>query len=157
MLAGASPRAGGDGGIVFAVVLALLAAAAWGFSAVLVRVGLRDASTSAGTLVSLVAGCVFMGVLVVTLQFEELVSVSPRAVLMFAAIGMLNFPVGRFFNYMGMSRLGVGRSTPLLAAAPLFAVLIAVVFTGEQLQLATAAGGALILGGLYVTLSGRTR
>ncbi len=142
---------------MFAVLLALLAAASWGFSAVLVRIGLRDASTSAGTLVSLVAGFLFMGVLVVALQFEALASVSPRAVLMFALIGMLNFPIGRFFNYLGMSRLGVGRSTPLLASAPLFAVLIAVFFTGEQLQLATAAGGVLILSGLYVTLSGRTR
>lgn len=142
---------------MFPVLLALVAAASWGFSAVLVRIGLRDASTSAGTLVSLLAGCVFMGTLVVVLQFEELRSVSPRALLLFGLIGVLNFPVGRFFNYMGMSRLGVGRSTPLLASAPLFAVLIAVLFTGEQIRLATAAGGALILSGLYVTLSGRTR
>ena len=139
------------------VLLALIAAASWGFSAVLVRVGLRDASTSAGTLVSLVAGCLFMGTLVMVLQFDELRGVSPRALLFFGVIGVLNFPVGRFFNYMGMSRLGVGRSTPLLASAPLFAVLIAVIFTGEQIRVATAAGGALILSGLYVTLSGRTR
>lgn len=139
------------------VLLALVAAASWGFSAVLVRIGLRDASTSAGTLISLVAGCLFMGTLVVILQFEELRTVSPRALLLFGMIGVLNFPVGRFFNYMGMSRLGVGRSTPLLASAPLFAVLIAVLFTDEQIRLATAAGGALILSGLYVTLSGRTR
>jgi drug/metabolite transporter (DMT)-like permease len=142
---------------MFPVLLALVAAASWGFSAVLVRIGLRDASTSAGTLVSLVSGCLFMAVLVVTLQFDELRNVSTRAVLLFALVGVLNFPVGRFFNYLGMSRLGVGRSTPLLASAPLFAVLIAVLFTGEQLRLATAAGGALIVSGLYVTISGRAR
>lgn len=139
------------------VLLALVAAASWGFSAVLVRIGLRDVSTSAGTLMSLVAGCLFMAMLVVVLQLDELRSVSPRALLLFGLIGVLNFPVGRFFNYMGMSRLGVGGSTPLLASAPLFAVLIAVLFTGEQIRVATAAGGALILGGLYVTIAGRAR
>lgn len=139
------------------VLLAVLAAASWGFSAVLVRIGLRDASTSAGTLISLVAGCVYMGALVVVLQFGQLRNVSLRGVLLFGLIGVLNFPVGRFFNYMGMNRLGVGRSTPLLASAPLFAVLIAVIFTGEQVRLATAAGGALILGGLYVTIFARAR
>src|SRR6185503_14354105 len=128
----------GRGARMFPVLLALIAAASWGFSAVLVRIGLRDASTSAGTLVSLAAGCLFMGVLVITLQFDALRNVSPRALLLFGLIGVLNFPVGRFFNYMGMSRLGVGRSTPLLASAPLFAVLIAVLFTGEQIRLATA-------------------
>ena len=139
------------------VLLALLAAASWGFSAVLVRIGLRDASTSAGTLMSLLAGCLYMAVLVVVLQWNELQSVSLRAVLLFGLIGVLNFPVGRFFNYMGMSRLGVGRSTPLLASAPLFAVLIAVLFAGEQIRIATAVGGALILSGLYVTVTGRAR
>lgn len=139
------------------VLLAVLAAASWGLSAVLVRIGLRDASTSAGTLISLVAGCVYMGVLVVVLQFDQLRNVSFEAVWMFGLVGVLNFPVGRFFNYLGMSRLGVGRSTPLLASAPLFAVLIAVLFTGEEIRLATAAGGALILSGLYVTIAGRAR
>ena len=142
---------------MFPVLLALLAAASWGFSAVLVRVGLRDTSTSAGTLISLVAGCLSTGVLVAALQFDALRNVSPRAMALFALIGLLNFPVGRFFNYMGMSRLGVGRSTPLLASAPMFAVLVAVLFTGEQLHLGTVAGGALIFSGLYVTLTGRAR
>jgi drug/metabolite transporter (DMT)-like permease len=54
---------------------------------------------------------------------------------------------------MAMSRLGVGRSTPILASAPLFALILAVLFTGEELKLATAVGTALILGGLYLTLT----
>ncbi|MBM4414990.1 MAG: DMT family transporter [Chloroflexi bacterium] len=139
---------------MLAVALAVTAAFAWGLSAVLVRLGLRDMPTALGTLISLVAGLLLTGALVAILQPGELRDVSRSAVLLLAVVGVLNFPIGRLFNYMAMSRLGVGRSTPLLASAPLFAVAVAVAFTGEELRPATALGIALILGGLYVTLSG---
>ncbi|MSQ31519.1 MAG: EamA family transporter [Dehalococcoidia bacterium] len=138
---------------MIAIVLAIAAAASWGFSAVLVRRGLRDLSTSAGTLLSLAAGLVCTAILVALLEFDELLSVSWTAVALFAVIGVLNFPIGRFCNYMAMGRLGVARSTPLLASSPLFAVIIAVVFTGESLTLVTAAGIALIFSGLFVTIT----
>lgn len=138
---------------MIAIALALAAAASWGFSAILVRRGLRDLSTAAGTLLSLTSGLVCMAVLVALLQFDALLSVSWAAVGLFGVIGMLNFPIGRFCNYMAMNRLGVARSTPLLASAPLFAVLIAVVLTGESVTLTTAAGITLILGGLIVTVT----
>jgi drug/metabolite transporter (DMT)-like permease len=138
---------------VLAIALAIAAASSWGLSAVLVRRGLRDLSTSAGTLLSLASGLLFTAVLVAALQLDELLAVSWRAVVLFGLIGVLNFPMGRFFNYMAIGRLGVGRSTPLLASSPLFAVLIAVLFTGEQLTLATGAGIALILGGVFVTIT----
>jgi drug/metabolite transporter (DMT)-like permease len=61
--------------------------------------------------------------------------------------------MGRFFNYMSMSRLGVARSTPILASSPFFAMMIAVVFTGESIGPVTIIGAALILSGLYVTIT----
>jgi drug/metabolite transporter (DMT)-like permease len=136
-----------------AVLIAVLAAFSWGLSAVFVRVGMRDVSTSAGTLVSLLAGTLFTGALVVLLDFDGLREVSAPTAAMLALIGVLNFPIGRFLNYLGMSRLGVTRSTPLLASSPLFAALIAILFGGEQLELGTAIGGLLILAGFYVTIT----
>lgn len=135
------------------IALALVAAASWGFSAVLVRSGLRELSAVVGTMVSLVSALVFTLVLVLALQPDDLLDLSLKAILMFAIIGILNFPMGRFFNYLSMSHLGVGRSTPILASAPLFAVIGAVLFTGESVEAATIAGIALILGGLYLTLT----
>ena len=136
------------------ILLALLAAASWGFSAVLVRFGLRDVATRPGTLISLASGLVLTAALVLILEPGNIAqALTPKAMLVFGLIGMLNFPIGRFCNYMAMNRLGVGRSTPILGSAPLFAVIIAVVFIGESLHLATAAGVALILSGLYVTVT----
>jgi drug/metabolite transporter (DMT)-like permease len=139
---------------MFAVLLAVIAALSWGFSAVFVRSGMRHVETALGTLISLTAGLAFTALLVLIFQFDEATNTSRSALLLFGVIGLLNFPLGRFFNYMSMSRIGVGRSTPILASAPLFAVFIAVVFTGEELSAATAVGTALIVGGVYVTLTG---
>lgn len=140
---------------MLAIVLALAAASSWGFSAVLVRMGLGDVSTALGTLISLASGLLFTAVLVGAFESEGLGALSLEALALFGLIGLLNFPVGRFFNYMAMDRLGVGRSTPILASAPLFAVLIAVAATGEEVQAATALGIALIVGGLYLTVTAR--
>lgn len=137
---------------IVAVGLALGAAFSWGVSAVLVRKGLAYMSTAKGTLLSMIAGFGFTALLVVMFQLEEAKSVSTTALLLFALIGTLNFPFGRFFNFLSISRLGVARSTPILASSPLFAMLLAVLFTGETVNLTTFAGTALILAGLYVTL-----
>lgn len=142
---------------MLAVLLAVLAASSWGFSAVMVRMGLRYISTTIGTLISLASGLVLTTVLALVLQFRDVQALSLRAVLLFGVIGVLNFPMGRFLNYLAMSRLGVGRSTPVLASAPLFAVLLAVFATGESLRLPTVAGIALIVGGLYVTITAPAR
>lgn len=72
---------------------------------------------------------------------------------LFGLIGVLNFPIGRFCNYMAMGRLGVGRSTPLLASSPLVAVIIAVLVTGESVTAATGAALVLILSGIFVTVT----
>jgi drug/metabolite transporter (DMT)-like permease len=138
---------------LLAILMALGASVSWGLGAVLVRIGLRDLSTVVGTQVSLISGIVFLGALVLLLRFDELGALSLTSIALFALIGILNFPMGRFFNYMSLSLIGVGKSTPILASSPLFAMVLAVVFTGETISLTTAAGTALILAGLYVTLS----
>ena len=136
----------------FAAALALAAALSWGLSAVFVRQGLRFLGAAPGTVVSLAVGFVFTTLLVVVFQPETLTSITFPAILSFALIGILNFPLGRFFNYLSISRLGIGRSTPILASSPLFAMALAVIFSGESVNLGTLAGTALILAGLYATL-----
>jgi drug/metabolite transporter (DMT)-like permease len=141
---------------VAAVFLALGAAVSWGFSASLVRIGLRYLSTATGTLISLISGCLLTGALVLVFELDALTSLSAEALALFAVIGILNFPLGRFLNYLSVARLGVGRSTPILASAPLFAMVLAVIFTGESITIVTLIGTALILAGLYITLRSRS-
>ena len=137
-----------------AILIALCAAFCWGSSAILVRTGLRYvSSTATGTLISLTSGMIFSWALVLLFERDAMLHVPLESVTLFALVGILNFPMGRFFNYMSMSRLGVSRSTPILASAPFFAMLIAVLFTGESVGPATLLGAGLILAGLYVTIT----
>jgi DME family drug/metabolite transporter len=135
------------------VALALGAALSWGFGAVFVRLALRDMSAALGTLISLVAGLLFTALLVVAFQLDAALSLSAEALLLFGIVGIFNFPLGRFLNYLSMSHIGVGRSTPILASSPLFAMVLAIIFLGESLNLAAIAGTALIMAGLYVTIA----
>jgi drug/metabolite transporter (DMT)-like permease len=138
---------------VLAIALAIGAAFSWGISSILVRFALRDISVGQGTLVSLVSSVVGLGVLVLIAQPGELFSVSLEAIVLFAIIGTFNFPLGRYLNFLSMGQIGVGRSTPIIASSPLFAMALAVAFTGESLGPATIAGTALLLAGLWVTIS----
>ena len=136
-----------------AVLLALSAAISWGFSAVYVRLALQHMPTSMGTLVSLVTGIAFNGALVLAFQLDDLTHLSASDALVFAAIGVFNFPFGRYMNYLSIRHLGITRSTPILASVPVFSIAFSIVFLGETLSLATFAGTTLVLGGLYVTLT----
>jgi DME family drug/metabolite transporter len=137
---------------MLSVALALGAALSWGFGAVFVRLALRDMSAALGTLISLVAGFLFTALLVAVFQLDAALSLSAEALLLFGIVGIFNFPLGRFLNYLSMSHIGVGRSTPILASSPLFAMVLAIIFIGESLNLAAIAGTALIMAGLYVTI-----
>ncbi len=136
-----------------AILFALGAAISWGFSSVFVRLAQQYMPTTLGTLISLVTGIVFAGLLVVALDGGSIAKLTLKDGLVFAVIGVFNFPLGRFMNYMSIRHLGIGRSTPMLASVPVFSSLFAVVFFGEKLGTANVIGTALVLGGIYLTLT----
>lgn len=135
------------------ILLAIFATFGWGISAIFVRIGLQHMSTAIGTLVSLISGLLLTALLTLLLQPEELLNASWVAVLWFALAGIFNFPMGRYFNYLSVARLGVARSTPVLSTSPLLAVLVSVLFLGEQLTPLTALGTLIIMAGVYVAIT----
>ena len=135
-----------------AVLLALGAAISWGFSAVYVRLAQQHMPTSMGTLISLVTGIAFAGVLVLVFQLDELTHLGAGDALIFALVGVFNFPFGRYMNYLSIRHLGITRSTPVLASVPVFSIAFAVIFLDESISLTTVAGTALVLTGIYITL-----
>jgi drug/metabolite transporter (DMT)-like permease len=135
-----------------AVVFALTAAASWGLSAVCVRLGQRFISTSVGTMVSLLFGIVLAVVMVLVLDRHAIGEIGVSTIVIFGLVGIFNFPMGRFFNYLSIRHLGIGRSTPIVASTPLPAFVIAVIFLGETINLATLVGTVLVVAGIYLTL-----
>ncbi len=137
------------------IILSLLAATGWGLSAVLAMVGLQGVRPALGTLISLVSGFIIVLLVTLAVDREELLSVQPEAIIWFILIGILNFPMGRLFNFQSMSRIGVSKSTTVLASSTLFAMALAVILIGERLTPLIVIGSAFILTGLLIVLTER--
>jgi drug/metabolite transporter (DMT)-like permease len=135
-----------------AIIYALGASLGWGLSSLFVRLGVPHISTAQGTLVSMIVGLLMTSALVLLLQPADASELTLAGAGAFALVGILNFPFGRFMNYLSIQHLGVGRSTPIVAASPLFGMVFAVSFAGESLTFPVALGTALVLGGIYLTL-----
>ena len=66
---------------------------------------------------------------------------------------LLNNPAGRLLNYIGVSRAGVSRASPIIGTSPLFAAALAVSIGGESLDALVILGTVLIIAGLALILS----
>jgi drug/metabolite transporter (DMT)-like permease len=137
---------------MLAVAFALGAATSWAMSAVLVRLGLRYIPTTLGTFVSLLSGVVLMLLVVAAFQRDEVGDLTWAALGIFAAVGIFNFVLGRYMNFLSISHLGVARATPITASTPVFAAVLAVVVLGESLNALTVLGTALVLAGIYAVV-----
>lgn len=135
------------------VVLGLSAALGFGGSAVFARVGLQHMRATTGTLVSLIIGSIVTLTIAFALHTAEIFALAGVAFLWFAVSGLINFPVGRLFNYMSVSKVGVSKAAPIVGASPVFAAIIAITVGGESINLLIFLGTLGIIGGLGLILS----
>ena len=130
------------------IVLSLAAAAGFGGSAVLARIGLQYVSPVTGTFISLLVGIVITTTLAFFFHYEDIVSLAAIAFAWFLLVGILNYPLGRLLNYNSVSKVGVSRAAPVVGASPLFAAGLAVAFGGETMNLPIFVGTVAIIGGI---------
>jgi drug/metabolite transporter (DMT)-like permease len=78
---------------------------------------------------------------------------SPGALAAFLAAGLVHFFVGWTLLNVSQKRIGAARTSPLLAATPLFGAFLAAVTLGEVPGSVTVAGMLLIVAGVYLTLT----
>ena len=135
---------------MLAIAFALGAAVSWAMSAVFVRLGLRHMPATLGTFLSLLSGVVLMALVVALFQRDHLAEITLAAVGIFALVGVFNFVLGRYFNFLSVGHLGVARAAPITGSTPLFAAILAVFFLGETLTWLTALGTAFVLAGTYI-------
>jgi len=136
------------------IVLAITAACCWSTGAVLVRLGLQGGiKSSTGALISMLSSLLLVGSLALLINFDEVAHLSPMALLWFGLIGIVNYVLGRQFNYISIRHIGVTKATPLFAASPLFAMILAVTFIGESINSAIVIGTIIIVGGLYLVVT----
>ena len=135
------------------ILFALTAAMAWAAGAIFARLSLLHLRSSTGTIVSLIVGVAVVMSLVLLFYRDYVGALSGAIFLWFALSGLLQSLLGRFLNYSSVQRIGVSRALPIIGAAPLFATLFAVLFTGEQLTLPLLAGTTAIIGGVALIVS----
>ena len=142
--------------MTLAIVFALLAAVGWGAGAVFARLGLQHMRSTTGTVVSLAAGVVMVGSLALAGNRDIMFTLPAVALLWFLLLGTINYPLGRYFNFLGVHLAGVSRASPILAAAPVVAVILGITLGGESLTPFIALGTVLIIGGVVLIVTERT-
>lgn len=142
--------------MALAIVFALLAAAGWGTGAVFARLGLQHMRSTTGTVVSLAAGVAMVGTLALAVNRDIMFALPVAALLWFLLLGTINYPLGRYFNFLGVHLAGVSRASPILSAAPVVAVTLGITLGGESLTPFIALGAVLIIGGVVLIVTERT-
>jgi drug/metabolite transporter (DMT)-like permease len=137
------------------IILAVTAALCWGASAIFVRLGLRYIKPITGVFISMLSSLVLVGLLVLSINFGDVVSLRSEVILWFIAIGIITYGIGRLCNFAGVNYIGVTRATPIIASSPLFAMIMAVAFLGEEINFLIVIGTISIVCGLGLLVSSR--
>ncbi|OLC30215.1 MAG: hypothetical protein AUH81_20625 [Candidatus Rokubacteria bacterium 13_1_40CM_4_69_5] len=126
-------------------LLALLAAFAFSIAGVLLKRGLQYATPLTAALVSVTftTGLVWLVAAVTT----ELSLLLTGKILPFLIAGLVAPGLARLAVFIGVDRIGVARAAPLVATAPLFSVVMAILFLGERPSWMLLVGAACIVTG----------
>lgn len=135
--------------MVVAESLALAAAVCVAVGSVLMKQGLRTSTRETVVFVTVaVQSMMFIALTVLTrarIPFHE-----PSSVLPFVAAGVLGSVLARFLVATSVDIVGLARAMPVRTTSPVFSAVIAIVFLGERLTGAIAAGTLLVVAGLVV-------
>jgi drug/metabolite transporter (DMT)-like permease len=137
---------------VDAVLLAVTSAFLFGAMTVAIRLALRrGADAEAGALFTVLTA------LVITLPFALAQERDPAGVWPFLLAGLLGPGLSQLLFTLAVREAGPSRTSVVVGTAPLFSVVIAVLFLGEPLQAGLVAGALLIVGGGVLLVSERGR
>ena len=115
---------------------------------IFVRRGLVHSNAFTGSLISLGTSATIFWLLV--LLFIPLSILRTPAIVYFIAGGIFAPAIGQTLGYIGMERIGIARSTPIINTSPIFSSLFAVLFLGEVWLLQNIIGTCLVIVGIII-------
>jgi drug/metabolite transporter (DMT)-like permease len=127
---------------------AFQAALCFSIAHLLVRRGLVHSNALTGSFVSLATSAAALWLLLPL--FIPLSALWAPAVGYFIAAGFFAPAIGQTLGYLGIERIGVARSTPIVNSAPIFSSLLAVFFLGEVWVLQNIIGTSLVIIGVII-------
>jgi drug/metabolite transporter, DME family len=115
---------------------------------ILIRRGLVHSNAMTGSFISLTISAVVLLLLVPF--FVPYGSLWNPAIGYFVAAGIFAPGIGRTLGYVGIERIGVARSVPIVNSSPIFASIFAVLYLGESWGLQNIAGTCLVILGVVM-------
>jgi drug/metabolite transporter (DMT)-like permease len=129
------------------------AALCFSIAHVLVRRGLVDSNALTGSFVSLAISATIFWMLLP--WFAPLSALWSPGIGYFIAAGLFAPAIGQTLGYLGIERIGVARSAPIVNSAPIFSSLLAVFLLGEVWVLQNIIGTGLVVIGVIILSSAR--
>jgi DME family drug/metabolite transporter len=120
---------------------------------IFVRRGLVHSNALTGSLISLGTSAAIFWLLVFALI--PLSALQTQAVGYFIAGGIFAPAIGQTLGYIGMERIGVARSSPIVNTSPIFSSILAVIFLGEVWVFQNMVGTCLVILGVVILSSSK--
>ena len=140
---------------MWTILVALFGALCWGIAPIFGKMGLARVDPIAGLcLRTLIASGIVAGWLLVSGGLRAMETVSSKAWLFIALEAVLATLVGDLAYYVALKCGGAAQVTLVMSTAPLFTLLIAVVYLQEATTWAQVIGAVLIVCGLFLVSLG---
>ena len=133
-----------------AIFFALLSAFLIGLNTIVIKKSLNRASTFSVAVMLTTIGTIFFWVIIWFLYPDAKIGMNIKACLYFIIAGLFAPGLLRLVFFMGIDRVGVSIASSIMAAIPVFAVVIAVLFLNEKLSSVLAFGIILIVVGIIL-------
>jgi drug/metabolite transporter (DMT)-like permease len=135
-------------GIIFAILCATFFATNY----ILIQLGMKKAPKDNGVFINIIINVLVLGLLylVILIVRNEPIAWGSTAIVAFITAGLLTTLLGRSALFAGIRRIGSSRSAALKNAAPIFTIMIAVLFLDESISLLSGVGILFILIGLFL-------
>jgi len=124
------------------------AALCFSIAHILIRRGLVQSNAMTGSFISLTMSAGILCILAVF--FTRAGDFWNPAIGYFIAAGVFAPGIGRTLSYVGIERVGVARSVPIVNASPIFASIFAVLYLGELWAAQNIAGTLLVISGVVL-------
>lgn len=128
---------------IIPVLLSLLSSLMFAVTFILVKIGVKNSSSLAALWLTLSVNVIFLWGW--SLFRDNWMLTEWWEWRYFVLAGIFAPLLGRLFQFLGMESLGANIATPLTLTHPLFTVLLAIFFLGEEIDLAVLPGIGLVL------------
>lgn len=137
-------------------LFAILASVTFAFNHVLAKKGMAlGTSPFVGVIINIGTNSIILWLIQGFISSYSLIA--SRYIIYFIIIGVLTPGIARFFFFLGADRIGVSRTSTITGTTPIYSVLLAIIFLGEQPRPLMAVGTAMTVFGIILVSLGRDR